>query len=141
MRVAEVRHRESANIWVVPDEDAVATRFLFVYRGEALQARERRRVRRLRLDREVRARRRLKSARRPVTPAPRTARPYHQELPPPRPSARRSPGRSTKWLGKTGVPRIMSEFRRASGRRPRVFDVELVGDGDDVALFGGGLRR
>ena len=31
---------KSANIWVVPDEDAVATRFLFVYRGEALQARD-----------------------------------------------------------------------------------------------------
>ena len=35
-----------------------------------------------------------------------------------------------KWLGKTGVPRIMSEFQslRKWSTSPRVFDVELVGD-------------
>ena len=124
---------KNSNIWVVPDEDAVATRFLFVYRGEALQARDAAGENTLApaFDREVRARvDALKSARRPVTPAPRTEPPPPPELPPAK--AQRTegpPGAPPKWLGKTGVPRIMSEFQalRKWSTSPRVFDVELIG--------------
>ena len=128
---------KNSNIWVVPDEDAVATRFLFVYRGEALQARDAAGENTLApaFDREVRARvDALKSARRPVTPAPRSAPeepPPPPELPPAKAQRTEGPGAAPpKWLGKTGVPRIMSEFQslRRWSTAPRVYDLELVGD-------------
>ena len=147
--VAEVPGiNKSANIWVVPDEVAVATRFLFVFRGESPTP-----IGRTALglgentlapefDREVRARvEALKSARRPVTPAPRTAPedlPPHAPSPPPA-KARRTegPGAPPKWLGKAGVPRIMSEFQslRKWSSAPRVYDVEHVGDRADTWRF------
>ena len=81
------RITKNSNIWVVPDEDAVATRFLFVYRGTRPCTQRATRPGENTLapafDREVRARvDALKSARRPVTPAPRTEPPPPPELPP-----------------------------------------------------------
>ena len=137
--VAEVPNiTKSANIWVVPDEDAVATRFLFVYRGEALQARDAAGENTLApaFDREVRARvDALNEVREAARDARAPERPEEPPTPPELPPAKAQrtegpPGAPPKWLGKTGVPRIMSEFQslRKWSTSPRVFDVELVGD-------------